>query len=606
MKMDTSLQTDQSLIDKAINAEDQRKVRLAKLICYISALAFPIMGLIAFVQKNYVLVGVDLIGLVIMLSLLVHIHKTQQYTLTIQVGAMFFAFLCMYLFLSGGVDNSAFVWFYVYPLIGAFLLGAKRGAVVSLTMLTLALIYAVSPLRGLEPFAYYSDNLLIRFFPSMLVVIFFSYLAERTREQAYANVVALAGNLYEEKQRVEQATQSKSEFLANMSHEIRTPMTAIIGMTALTLKTSLNDYQHKLILAVKKSSDGLLALLNDILDFSKIEAGQLEIDNHPFLLSEMLDSVQMTMQVAADEKGLKLVFALADDVPVALIGDELRLQQVLLNLVNNAIKFTPHGAVTIKITAADLQQGDEGLERILFMVSDTGIGIPLEKKESIFSSFSQSDTSTARQYGGTGLGLAISKQLVGIMGGRIWLESTEGKGSTFSFDVLLRQNKSADVGKQGQQLKAELKPLSILVAEDNPLNQELVRLILTQAGHQIELAVDGLESLYWLTKKDFDIVLMDVQMPNMDGIDASQIIRNAELGFDNNANIPVELAAKLSNKLLKHHLPIVAMTANAMKGDREACLEAGMDDYLTKPFQPEQVHTTLARVAPLCSKISAG
>lgn len=585
-----------SILQRASASEQLRKSRLADLICYISAGVFPLMGGIALLQHNRMLASADFIGLCVMLIYRWWSRRTGRYQLVINAGAGFFSLFCLYLFFTGGVDNTAFVWFYVYPLIGAFLLGAKRGTIISLLMLMIAALYSVSPLRFFEPFTSYPTNLLLRFFPSMLVIIFFSYLAEKTREKAHANVVQITQDLYKEKLRAENATLAKSEFLANMSHEIRTPMTAIIGMTALALKSDLNEYQQKLISAVKKSSDGLLALLNDILDISKIEAGQLAFDAHSFSLKDLLESVQLIMQFPADEKGLALAFDCSADVPDRLVGDELRLQQVLLNLINNAIKFTHRGHIDVKVRVENAPADSEKIG-LNFSVSDSGIGIPEEKQDTIFSSFSQSDTSTARQYGGTGLGLTISKQLIEMMEGRIWLQSQEHVGSTFHFNVFLKEDRHCKDDKKSQQKNILLDQLSILLVEDNPVNQELAKMILTSAGHQVEVADDGLESLMMLTKKSFDAIIMDVQMPNMDGITASRIIRCCEKGESTYLDvITTELAAQLTAKLINKHIPIIAMTANAMKGDREECLAAGMDDYLTKPFQPEQIHAALNRV----------
>jgi len=594
--MDKDIQMNaESVLDRATQHEEMRKFRLANLISYISAIAFPVMGIIAWMQNNYSLVCADFLGLLTMMAVLLWNKKSGTYHLAIYVGAGFFALLCLYLFLTGGVGKTAFVWFYVYPLVASFLLGAKRGTIISLLMLFFTFIFVLSPFRHVEYYAHYSNDLLIRFFPSMLVVIFFAYLAEKTRERAYVDVISMAEKLFLEKQKAEQATLAKSEFLANMSHEIRTPMTAIIGMNALALKTDLTEYQHKMLNAVKMSSDSLLALLNDILDFSKIESGQLEIDEHPFSFAEFLSSVETTMLVSAQEKGLDLKVESAPDIPASFIGDDLRLRQILMNLLNNAIKFTHHGEVTLQARLS-AESSIENKTCLLFNVIDSGIGIPVDKQNTIFSSFTQSDTSTARQYGGTGLGLAISKQLIEMMGGKIWLESEEGKGSTFHFTIYLQENTAVITHHATEQTEIQLSPLDILLVEDNMINQEIAKVILSQGGHRVDVADDGLKALDSLAERTFDVVLMDVQMPNMDGFAATRAIRSCEIGNFSGNEISEQTASQLISQLQGKHLPIIAMTANAMKGDREECLAVGMDDYLTKPFQPEQILATLNKV----------
>ncbi len=644
--------------------------------------------------------------------------------LSLAIAGVFF----VYYFVIGGIENT--VWLFIFPLASSFLLGSRTGLMASAFLMATSLILSLC-LREFSPsVAVYSAPFLACFTLSFIVVAIFSFIFEYVKDTAHRELSEQHRELAATKEAAEAASLAKSQFLANMSHEIRTPMNGVLGMAEVLLGTDLNDKQRNIAKTVLRSGEALLSLLNDILDYSKIEAGKLELEDINFDLRECVEETTQLFAEKAHKKGLELALDLHDDVPVALRGDPGRLRQTLINLLNNAIKFTEYGEVFVRITTLGKEQD---YAHLCFEVRDTGIGIAPEAREHIFEAFSQADGTTTRKYGGTGLGLAICKQLCEMMGGKIMVESTLGKGSVFRFtvrlkiashplnpevaghphlkdlrvlivddnatcrDILHRQvlswgmrngcaengqnalemlKKAASVGEAydlvildrmmpgmdglelaraikvdsaissvrlilltsiGQNNDAEtmnrhgisaylVKPAlqsqlfnsitsviapssvkcppstfpevdktkvmfgaPVLLVEDNAVNREVALYMLEDLGCSVEVASNGREALEAISKTPFDLVLMDCQMPEMNGYEATQIIREKEIQ---------QVKHRSESGPGIRRTPIIALTAHAMQGDREQCLAAGMDDYLSKPFNLDQLCTVLKRWLP--------
>jgi signal transduction histidine kinase/CheY-like chemotaxis protein len=509
---------------------------------------------------------------------------------------------------TGGIEAPAFRWLAVIPLLGIQLGGGRSGLLWTLISLgcVVAFFSAQSEYGPLPSELTPATLKLVRMCGDLGMVICVAVVtAIFDRGESAAQAMLL-----DARYAAEAATRAKSTFLANMSHEIRTPMNGIVGMTNLTLRTSLAGPQREYLQIIRSSAESLLRIVDDILDFSKIEAGRLSLDETDFELSECIYDALRIVEPQAYAKGLAISCSISDSIPVNVCGDPFRVRQVLLNLLGNAVKFTREGK--IQLTATTVARRFH-VDEVHFSVRDTGVGIPEEKLDSVFRPFEQADASTTRTFGGTGLGLAISTQLVELMGGRLWVESTVGEGSCFHFTAKFRPAKSPhpvcrestdfsmkaftptvapppsrrlpDVEpmppeaekliQQVQPGEPERRRLRILVVDDNRINQRVAEIVLMQAGHDVVTASDGAEAVAMTVEHEVDLVLMDLSMPNLDGFGATAAIRARETDTGRT-------------------LPIIALTAHSLEEERNRCLSVGMNGFLVKPLQPAAIAAVIA------------
>ncbi len=401
-----------------------------------------------------------------------------------------------------------------------------------------------------------------------------SELIEAKVQAELATMVAEEAKLRAEKaaKTAEEAVKSKQQFLSNMSHEIRTPLNSIIGFTKVLLKTDLNERQKGFLTAIKMSGDALTILINDILDLAKVDAGKMNFEEIPFKMTTSVSTMIHVFETKIQEKNLKLIRKYDERIPKVLVGDPVRLHQIILNLVSNAIKFTTEGQITVSV---NLKSEDDDHATIEFVVQDTGIGIPSEKIEYIFKNFQQATSETSRLYGGTGLGLAIAKQLVETQGGTINVISKLGEGSTFSVTLSFgKTNADADSDLEIIEQVDEIKNINVLVVEDIVLNQLLMKTVLDDFGFDHDIAANGKIAINMLQEKSYDIVLMDLQMPEMNGFEAARYIRS----------------------VLRSQIPIIALTADVTTADLEKCKAMGMNDYISKPINERLLYKKIGEL----------